>query len=183
MERNPKLRKCDMKKCQAYCCYDGVYLKSEDVDKLKKVIIEHPEDFPLSAEEYFESSNWNNKVKGIKTAVRPYNYPKDFPKHFNQTRCVFADDNGLCILQKIAIREKKHPWAYKPLGCCLFPLIARNGKLVPPPERNDLDDYYVDETYPGFVNCLYCGKDVDDGKDWKEVLKEEIQYFNTNKDN
>jgi hypothetical protein len=80
-------------------------------------------------------------------------------------------------LQKIAIREHKHPWAYKPLPCCLFPLIEKDGQLVPPPNKNGKDDYYIDENYPGFVNCLYCGQDCEDGENWQEALKREIQFF------
>lgn len=176
--RNPKLKKCDMKKCLGFCCYDGVYLKNGEEEKLKNVIKTHPQDFPLPAEDYFEDGNWHNKVKGRKTAVRPFKYPNNFPKHFNQTKCVFADSDGLCILQKIAIKEKIHPWSYKPIACCLFPLIEREGQLIPPPNKDEKDDYFINETYPGFVNCLYCGIDCDDGENWTDVLKDEIKFFN-----
>jgi hypothetical protein len=40
---------------------------------------------------------------------------------------------------------KKHPWAYKPLPCCLFPLIEKDGQLVPPPNKNGKDDYYIED--------------------------------------
>ncbi len=122
--RNPKLKKCDMKKCLGFCCYDGVYLKDGEEEKLKNVIKTHPQDFPLPAEDYFGYGNWHNKVKGRKTAVRPFKYPDNFPKHFNQTKCVFADSDGLCILQKIAIQEKIHPWSYIcPFICNIFTII------------------------------------------------------------
>lgn len=177
MNRNPKLKKCNMQICPGFCCYDGVYLKPEEEEKLKNVIKSHPEDFPLPAEDYFEDGNWHNKVKGRKTAVKLFQYPSNFPKHFNQTKCMFADDKGLCILQKIALREKIHPWTYKPFACCLFPLIERDGQLIPPPNKGEKDDYFIDEKYPGFVNCLYCGIDCDDGESWTDVLKDEIKYF------
>jgi hypothetical protein len=27
------------------------------------------------------------------------------------------------------------------------------------------------------VNCLYCGQDCEDGENWQEALKREIQFF------
>lgn len=176
-ERNPKLRKCDMEKCPGYCCYDGVYLRDGEEDKLKQVIKNHPSDFPKPLESYFMDGNWENRVTGRKTAVRAFKYPADFPKHFNQTKCIFADDKGLCLLQKIAIREKKHPWEYKPLACCLFPLTIKNGKLTPPPNKGQKDDCYINQNYPGYATSLPCGQDCLEGEDWQKVLKQEIDYF------
>ncbi len=178
IKRNPKLKKCDMTKCAGYCCYDGVYISDDEEKKLKQIIKNHPDDFEHDAEFYFENGNWKNIVVGRKTKTRPFVYPDDFPKHFNQTKCIFSDDNGLCILQKIAIRENIHEWSYKPNACIMFPLTVRQGHIIPPPEKNQRDDCYIDENYPGYVNCLYCGRDCDNGKNWRDVLKKEIQYFN-----
>jgi hypothetical protein len=50
--------------------------------------------------------------------------------------------------------------------------------IIPPPEHGEIDDDYIDDKYPGFINCLYWGQDCADGKDWKEVLSEEIDWFN-----
>ena len=175
--RNPKLKHCDMTKCAGYCCYDGVYVSTAEEQKLKEIIKNHPNDFSQSPEYYFENANWNNKIIGRKTKTRPFTYPTDFPKHFNQTKCIFGDDNGLCLLQKIAIRENIDAWSYKPMACIMFPLVIRHGQIVPPPNHDQQDDYYIDENYPGFINCLYCGKDCKDGQDWKKVLNKEIEYF------
>lgn len=176
-ERNPKLKKCDMLKCKGFCCYDGVYISAEEEKRLREIINNHKDYFNLSADSYFEDGNWHNKVKGRKTATREFIYPDNFPKHFNQTKCIFSDDEGLCAFQKLAIKEGKHPWIYKPLACCLFPLVEKNGQAVPPPNKNQPDDYYVDENYKGFINCLYCGQDCDDGQNWQDVLKDELNWF------
>lgn len=88
MNRNPKLKKCNMKICQGFCCYDGVYLKQGEEEKLKNVIKTHPQDFSCAPSDYFEDGNWHNKVQGRKTAVRPFQYPNNFPKHFTQTKCM-----------------------------------------------------------------------------------------------
>lgn len=180
--RNPRLRKCDMKKCPmaGFCCYDGVYLREGEEEKIVELIKKNPQDFAMPTEKYFTDGNWKNRVKGRKTAVRPFEYPANFPKHFNRTKCVFSDDEGFCILQKIAMREKIHPWTYKPRACWLFPLVERNEELVPPPNKGEKDDCYIDESYPGFVTSLYCGQDCDDGEDWRKVLKDEIEYFQKN---
>ena len=90
---------------------------------------------------------------------------------------IFSDDNGLCILQKIAIRENIHEWSYKPTACIMFPLVVRSGQIVPPPNKDQPDDYYIGENYPGYINCLYCGRDCNDGQNWRKVLDKEIQYF------
>ena len=166
-----------MSKCPGYCCYDGVYVSAAEEQKLQEIIKNHPNDFSESPEYYFEYGNWHDRAIGRKTKTRPFNYTNDFPKHFNQTKCIFADNMGLCILQKIAIRENIHEWSYKPMACIMFPLVVRSGKIVPPPNRNQPDDYYIDTTYPGFINCLYCGQDCDDGKNWRDVLRQEIEYF------
>ena len=179
-QRNPKLKRCDMSKCMGYCCYDGVYVSDEEEKFLKKVIKNHPNDFNKSPESYFETVNWRNVASGRKTKTRPFDYPDDFPKHFEKTKCVFSDDKGLCILQKIAIRENIHEWSYKPLACIMFPLAIRGNKIVPPPIQGERDEFYIDESYPGYTNCLYCGKDCPDGEDWKVVLSKEIQYFKEN---
>jgi hypothetical protein len=180
IKRNPKLKKCDMTKCAGYCCYDGVYISDEEEKTLRQLIKNHPNDFSESPDFYFEDGNWENRVVGRKTKIRPFKYPDDFPKHFNQTKCIFGDDNGLCILQKIAIRENIHEWSYKPWACIMFPLTIQDGQIVPPPNRDQPDDDYINEDYPGYTNCLYCGKDCDGGQDWKKVLSREILYFKTN---
>ena len=176
-ERNPKLNQCDMSKCAGYCCYDGVYISRTEEERLKQIIKNHPNDFYCAPESYFEDGNWQNRIIGRKTKTRPFNYPNDFPKHFNQTKCIFSDDNGLCILQKIAIRENIHEWSYKPTACIMFPLVVRSGQIVPPPNKDQPDDYYIGENYPGYINCLYCGRDCNDGQNWRKVLDKEIQYF------
>ena len=178
LSRNPKLRKCDMKKCQGFCCYDGVYLSATEEERLRKIIQTHTNEFPLSVDDYFTDGNWHDRVKGRKTAVVKFKYPSHFSSHFNQTKCIFSDKEGLCAFQKLAIKEGLHPWSYKPLACCLFPLVERNGVLIPPPNNGEKDDYYIDETYQGFINCLYCGQDCSNGKDWKEVLAAERDWFN-----
>ena len=177
MNRNPKLKKCDMQKCKGFCCYDGVYITDEEEKRLRKIICNHPDYFNLPVDDYFVNGNWHNRVKGRKTATKNFSYPDNFPKHFSQTKCIFSDSEGLCAFQKLAIKEKKHPWTYKPLACCLFPLIEKNGKLIPPPNKGQTDDYYIDENYPGFVNCLYCGQDCKDGDKWQKTLNDEINWY------
>jgi len=124
--------------------------------------------------------NWENRVTGRKTAVCPFKHPSDFSKHFNQTKCIFCDDEGFCLLQKIATRENKDPWEYKPCACCLFPLVVKQGQLTPPPNKGDKDDCYVDENYPGYATSLYCGQDCPEGEEWQKVLQQKVDYFHKN---
>jgi hypothetical protein len=40
------------------------------------------------------------------------------------------DKNGLCTLQKLALKEGEFKWKYKPLYCILFPLTIYDGVLT-----------------------------------------------------
>jgi tetratricopeptide (TPR) repeat protein len=170
----PKIKSCGMK-CQAVCCYDGVYLLDGEEVKIKEVVKRYPQYFENLPDEFIVDGNWKDIAKGRKTAVKPWQYDaEDFPAHFDRTRCVFADDDGLCTLQKAATDLNFHPWKFKPMACWAFPLRLENNSIVGPPKECEEDPDYVDETFPGYTKYVRCGRHDNDGISWVDVYRQEI---------
>lgn len=177
----PTLSGCNYPKCEANCCYDGVYLKDGEEEKIKKFVYENPSYFKHLPEEYIVDGNWMNIIEGRKTATRLFDYQNDdFPKHFTRTRCVFAYDNGLCSLQKAATELDLHPWKIKPMSCWMFPLRYKGGQIKTPPLSEEPDPDFVNDDYPGFIKYLPCGKNTENGRPWYEILRQEILYLEDN---
>jgi Fe-S-cluster containining protein len=173
----PKLS-FDCSSCEAFCCYDGAYIHEEEEKRIKAFVREHRDKFPHLPEEFIVDGNWRNLVSGRKTATKPHTYRKEgYPAHFEQTRCVFVLPNNECSLQRVATDLDYHPWKVKPRTCWMFPIRKGvNGEIKAPPKQNEPDDYYVDETYPGYIKYLPCGNDTKSGVEWYKILKQEILY-------
>jgi hypothetical protein len=179
LDKRPLLTPCNIKKCPAPCCYDGVYMKSEEEEeKIKKFVESNKDYFKFLPKEYIKYNNWRNLAKGMKTTTRPFkNKMINYPKHFTNTRCVFAFDDGVCSLQRLATDLDYHPWKFKPEACWMYPITAFPfGEPMSPPKREDKDLYYIDESYPGYSKFLPCSIENADGKPWYEVYKQEILY-------
>ena len=167
-----RLRRCDVARCEAACCYDGVYLRPGEEPALVATVRAHPEFFAFLPEAFVVDGVWNGRP-GRKTAVRPHAYRNpDYPAHFAQTRCVFAFDDGRCSLQVLAMTRGEHPWARKPRVCWLHPLFDGPAGVVPPPV-DPADDPDRRPGYPGFVAFTDCGRHRPDGQPWPAVLAEE----------
>jgi hypothetical protein len=173
----PKMKSCALQ-CEAICCYDGVYLLENEEEMLKTTVHRYPEFFPHLSDEFIVDGNWQDIQVGRKTAVKPYNYSSEhFPSHFEQTRCVFALENGLCSLQKAATELDFHPWKFKPTACWSFPIRLNTGKISGPATEDEPDPDYVNETYPGYSKFVPCGKHHDDGTSWAKHYQQELQYL------
>ena len=132
-----KLHYCDLDACEGICCSDGAFLLAAEERLIHRLVKKYPEHFPQLPENYIADGEWEGNT-GRKTATRPFDY-RNKPEHFANTRCVFSEADGKCGLQTLAVKAGKHKWAYKPMGCWLFPLEADGGKLIAPP-RNRRDD-------------------------------------------
>lgn len=167
------------KKCQAKCCYDGVYLNETEVNAIKQFVDTYPEYFTDLPQEFIVDGTWPGMEDTKKTATKPFIYDgPDYPKHFTNTRCVFADENGLCKLQTVATEKQLHPWKVKPRACWSFPIRGiRKNKIIPPPSIGEPDVDNIGPEYPGYVSFLPCGKPRQKGSSWKSILKNEIQYY------
>jgi hypothetical protein len=174
---NPLLRKCDISKCEAMCCYDGVYLQDDEEVTIVQFVEQNKELFTHLPEDYIVNGNWKDLVSGRKTAVRSHKYFNDnFPSHFEQTRCVFALNTGECSLQRVATDLNLHPWKVKPKTCWSFPNLSENPVPLAPPTIDESDPYAVDASYPGYVKFVSCGQARLEGDPWFKVCKQEILY-------
>lgn len=173
-----RVRHCDYKKCQAMCCYDGVYLQDGEAEVIQNVVEANPEYFSFVPEEYIVPGNWNGTVSGQKTAVRAHAYTRfDYPAFFNKTRCVFAKEDGSCSLQSFAMENHLPPYSFKPLACQVFPLETKNGRFLTPCRSCDKGKYFIGLSYPGYDNYTPCGINCISGEEWKNVLEQEISIY------
>lgn len=177
-ETESHLTVCDFKACESRCCYDGAYLEDGEEEMIREVVMKHPNEFSHLPSDFIVDGNWNN-LAGRKTNTRPHNYKSpDYPSHFNQTRCVFADNEGACSLQLFAINRNETPWKYKPKACLFHPLQVSEKDCYSPPTSLEEDVYNINLNYPGYVSYTPCGVNRADGKHWQEALKQEIKVFN-----
>lgn len=173
--KHTKLHYCDLADCQGICCSDGAFLRSEEVGKIHRLVAKHPEHFAQLPADYIIDGEWEHGV-GKKTNVRKFRY-RDKPDHFKHTKCVFAESDGKCSFQTLAIKLGVHKWKHKPMGCWLFPLESDEKGLVSPPRTKRADPNYLGRDYPGFVTSTPCGKHSEKGKVWWIALKEEVAEY------
>jgi hypothetical protein len=173
-----RLSTCDVRVCEGRCCYDGVYLQSNEEHFLRELVARVPELAAKVPEEFIVDGCWEGENMGRKTATRPVEYAApDFPAHFTRTRCVFSDPAGFCELEKFARGRGQHPWSYKPTTCWMFPLQDEDGKPAEP-VRGPEDDPYRTPQYAGYASCVPCGRHDAKGQPWKKSLDREIAYLN-----
>jgi hypothetical protein len=172
-----KLSRCDLAQCEGRCCYDGVYLLPAEEQFLTELVERLPALRAQLPAEYIIDGYWNGAYFGRKTATRPHVYRSaDFPAHFTRTRCVFADEAGLCELEKFARVNGEHPWTFKPTTCWMFPLQDEDGEPAEPVRDAD-DDPYRTSDYAGYASCVPCGQHDAQGLPWRQTLRQEIDYL------
>jgi hypothetical protein len=168
---------CDVRACEARCCYDGVYLQPGEERDLRELVAREPALRARLPEEFIVDGYWDGEPLGRKTATRPHEYRSpEFPAHFARTRCVFADDAGFCELQKLALEKRLHPWTFKPTTCWMFPLQDDDG-VPAAPVASPAEDPYATPRYPGYANFVPCGRHDPQGRPWRMALHEEIAWL------
>lgn len=173
-----KLTQCNVRNCEAMCCHDGAYLMGGEEEFLVDLVSRVPDLKAKLPADFVVDGYWQGEPFGRKTATRDHDYKNpNFPSHFPRTRCVFADPDGYCELEKLARSRGLHPWKFKPAVCWLFPLSVKDGEVVPPPVDPQLDPYRS-ATYPGYVTVVPCGRHDPSGRAWPETLDRELKYFN-----
>jgi len=172
-----RLKTCDLRACEAMCCHDGVYLDEGEERRLRALVERTPALRAHLPEEYIVEGWWNGERLGRKTATRPHSYRNPrWPEHFPRTRCVFADEAGLCELQKLGVQQQQHRWRYKPFTCWMFPLDEQEGEAVAPDAAAQDDPHNV-PGYPGYVSVVPCGRHEPQGEPWRLALAGELQRY------
>lgn len=148
---------CELQKCRATCCHDGVVLTTEEAEGLRK----------LGGGEGLEVLP-SGKVKTRTREANRDELAEGFPSHFQKTRCVFLDDQFRCRWQLLAVAEGRHPWFYKPTSCWLHPLlIKRQGGCRVITIRAEDDDP------ENFATQTPCGKFKSEGPPaWQSLAME-----------
>ena len=174
------MRVCELAKCRATCCHDGVVIGEEE----RRVIAGVVEDFGEKLAEFsWEGGNWLEEEGGrMKTATRVAEegeLAENFPAHFPRTRCVFLDPEHRCVLQRLAMGEGKHPWFWKPISCWMQPLrLEGRGAERPLLTLAQVEnDPMQREGYPGFSSCTPCGREESGGSPASEVLQSELELL------
>ncbi len=168
------MRVCDLARCRATCCHDGVVVGEEEAEVIGVVVAEH--------REALEAYGWSGDVgeavvqEGgkLRTARRPARegeLAEDFPAHFLRTRCVFLDPEHRCVLQRLATDAGKHPWFWKPVSCWMHPVLLKGARRAGRPLitiRGREDDE------ARFASCTHCGREEMGGDPASEVLRGEL---------
>jgi hypothetical protein len=148
--------------------------------KIRDHIKKHPDEFRHVPSDFLEKGEWEFLFGGNRTKRVPHVYTReDFPKHFQQTICVFALPNGLCSLQQSAVNHGMHPWSLKPELCWKFPLVGlfNEDAINHPHYFDEPDPHYFSEAEPGYLSFLPCAKTDESGLSWKQLYQNELQYY------
>lgn len=175
------IRPCELSRCKATCCYDGVYLGNDEVGIVRELAEEvRGRDYELDLPEEVVVEARGGRA--MKTAVRDARVGElavDFPGHFAETRCVFLDGEGRCGLQRLAVDKGFGAWDLKPLTCWIHPIVilpAGRGRDLPliTLERAGADSQKK-AGYVGYGSCTHCGREDAAGKPAYEVLARELE--------
>ncbi|WP_396255722.1 hypothetical protein [Haloferula sp. A504] len=169
------LKVCDLSKCRATCCHDGVFLDAEQESGIAGVA-------GRLAKYGFHRSDWRERRGGrIKTATvgaSEVELAEDFPAHFPITRCVFLDSQHRCLLQRLAVDEGRHPWWWKPVSCWMHPLLLRQRDGRPfLTLATPQGDPAAAPGYPGFGSFTPCGMPCDEGEAAWKTLRGELEML------
>jgi hypothetical protein len=184
---NRPLSRCSLAHCRGMCCYDGVYVSDDEAEVIQALATREGEFFRAQGlelpEQVIVDGEWEGVVAGKKTAVVSHPFSREvpgFPKHFNDTACVFHMDDGRCALQVLSEAHGRHPWYYKPLTCWLHPISIAPGEggqgAVVLLESVESDPYRV-PGYDGYAAYTFCGRTDPCGQPASSVLDDEITFL------
>jgi hypothetical protein len=175
-----KLSRCSLANCRGTCCYDGIAVDDAMAAVIERLAAARAGDFAAMGlelpDQVIVDSEWQG-VRSRKTAVRPFPFRAavpDFPRHFDETACVFLLDDSRCALQVLATNDGRHPWHYKPFACWLHPIKLTAAGIRLYDETTDPERL---PGYDGFVCRTHCGRTAADGTPAAELLREELAFL------
>lgn len=156
-----RLPLCELSKCRATCCHDGVMLSPEEAEKLKSL---------GAGDDLFQQRDGCEKTKTVEATAGEL--ADDFPGHFPKTRCVFLDDEHRCQWQLRAVAEGKHPWFYKPTSCWMHPVLLtqRDGRPL-------LTILSTGQDHLAFASHTPCGREEEAAELARINLKTELEML------
>lgn len=174
-ERSMQL--CELNRCRATCCHDGVVIGEEEAAGIGKVVEEN--------QEALEAYGWsggagkavvreNGKLRTSRRPAEAAELAADFPAHFPKTRCVFLDPEHRCVLQRLATDSGRHPWFWKPVSCWMHPVLVRAER---PGERPVITVRGPEDDDARFASCTHCGRLEPDGHPAGVVLRAELELL------
>ena len=155
------LRVCELVRCRATCCHDGVVLSEEEASVLTQL---------GGGEGIRRESGGKFRTRVIEASDEQLG--ENFPDHFRRTRCVFLDEKHRCHWQLRAVEEGRHPWFYKPISCWLHPLLItrRDGRFF-------LTIRSPEEDKGRFASDTPCGAEVVSGSPARVALGMELKML------
>ena len=180
-----KIKPCELEKCRATCCHDGVYLSAEESAGIEKLLSAHRGKFVeygLSLpDEPIVATRGGRSLKTATRVAEAGELAEDFPEHFPKTRCVFLDRQGRCGIQMLSVDLGREAWFDKPLTCWIHPIVIlpagrERARPVVTLVTPDNDPQKAVE-YPGFGSCTHCGRPDDSGVPAREALAPELDML------
>jgi hypothetical protein len=156
-ERPMKL--CQLTRCRATCCHDGVILSEEEAGFLGS---------EGDGVEKERDGKWRTRTR----KAAPEELAPGFPAHFPRTRCVYLDDEHRCLWQLRSVAEGKPQWFYKPISCWMHPLVLerREGRPL-------LTVLSRAEDQERFASQTPCGREEEGGMPARECLQSELKML------
>ncbi len=152
---------CELTRCRATCCHDGVVLSEEE----GKILSDLGGGDGIMVDE-------DGKIRSKTRPASAAQVARDFPAHFPRTRCVFLDEAHRCRWQLRAVEEGRPAWYYKPISCWLHPLLIakRGGRAVLTLRSREQDE-------ARFASHTPCGRASDAAAPARESLAMELEML------
>jgi len=161
-------KNCDIRLCKGQCCRTGIIMAPSEAARIlahKEAVMEMMDDTQTrDSSRWFDEPATPERLKQLETEG------KEIASAVHNHKCVFLDAIGACALQKLALKEGTHRWAYKPYHCILFPFLVEEGTLSVDLEHGDNirarynEEFFCDHRGP---NAIARGIDV---------CREELMY-------
>ena len=138
MKINPQLLKsepmqrCQLKKCEAACCLHGVWVDSNEAQKIldsADFIRQYMLPAQQDPDKWFDGRQEPDPFVPSKQVI--HSTVLDNPNHYGRTACIFLRPDHKCALQVAGNAAGYHPWHFKPFYCILHPLdLDEQGRIT-----------------------------------------------------
>ena len=176
-----KIMPCELSRCRATCCHDGVYLSEEEAEGIGSLLDDNVSLSEQLPDEVVVEARGGRSMKTATRCAESGELADDYPEHFPKSRCVFLDREGRCRIQVLSVNQGRHPWFDKPLTCWMHPLVLlpvnreRSRPVLTLVNREN--DPQKSEGYPGFASCTHCGRADEGGKKAQQILAAELEML------